>query len=68
MEDKTIDLSIGREPTDDVWQAIFTQRAIRYWQQKPVPRESLEKVIKAGSKAPSGSNEQPWVFLVADGN
>jgi nitroreductase len=45
---------------------MFTQRAIRYWQEKPVPRELLEKVVEAGSKAPSGSNTQPWVFVVVD--
>jgi nitroreductase len=57
---------VGREPTNDVWEAMFTQRAIRYWQDKPVPRDLLEKVIAAASKAPSGSNTQPWVFVVVD--
>jgi len=56
----------GREPTDDLWQAMFTQRAIRYWEDRPVPRELLERVIQAASKAPSGSNSQPWVFVVVD--
>jgi nitroreductase len=60
------DLPAGREPTDDLWQAIYTQRAIRYWQDRPVPRELLERVVEAGSKAPSGSNLQPWVFVVVD--
>lgn len=59
-------LPVGKEPTNDIWEAMFTQRAIRYWQDKPVPRELLEKVITAASKAPSGSNTQPWVFVVID--
>ncbi|MFP6837767.1 MAG: nitroreductase family protein [Pseudomonadales bacterium] len=59
-------LPVGREPTDDVWDAMFTQRAIRYWQDTPVPRDLLEKVIAAASKAPSGSNTQPWIFVVVD--
>jgi hypothetical protein len=33
------ELSVGREPTDDIWESMYTQRAIRYWQQRPVPRE-----------------------------
>ena len=45
---------------------MFTQRAIRYWQDKPVPRDLLEKVIAAAAKAPSGSNTQPWIFVVVD--
>lgn len=30
-------------------------------------REDIEKIIKAGTLAPSGSNSQPWKFLVKDG-
>lgn len=56
----------GKEPTDDIWEAMFSQRAIRYWQDRPVPRELLEKVIAAAAKAPSGTNTQPWVFVIAD--
>lgn len=56
----------SKEPTDNLWEAIYTQRAIRYWQDTPVPRDMLEKVIEAGSKAPSGSNGQPWRFMVID--
>ena len=52
MSDRS-ELPVGREPTDDVWEAMFTQRAIRYWQDKPVPRELLEQVVRAASKAPS---------------
>jgi len=55
-----------REPTDDVWEVLFTQRAIRYWQDKPVPRALLEQVISAASQAPSGENSQPWIFIVVD--
>ena len=62
----TIQQSTNRAPTDDLWQAIYTQRAIRYWENRPVPRDLLEKVVAAASKAPSGSNAQPWVFVVAD--
>ncbi len=58
--------TVGREPTDDIWKAMYTQRAIRYWQDKPVPRDLLKQVIEAASKAPSGSNTQPWVFVVVD--
>ncbi|TDJ40718.1 MAG: hypothetical protein E2O54_07105 [Gammaproteobacteria bacterium] len=65
-EKQDTDLPVGRDPTDDLWDAMFTQRAIRYWQDKPVPRELLEKVVQAAAKAPSGSNTQPWVFVVVD--
>ncbi|MBH80164.1 MAG: hypothetical protein CMQ49_06615 [Gammaproteobacteria bacterium] len=60
------DLPVGQAPTENVWEAMYTQRAIRYWLDKPIPREVLEQVIEAASKAPSGSNLQPWVFIVID--
>ena len=63
---KKADLPRGQEPTNNIWEVIYTQRAIRYWQSKKVPRGLLEQVIEAGSKAPSGSNLQPWIFLVID--
>jgi len=53
-------------PTDSLFEAIYTQRAIRYWEDRQVPREMLEEVVQAGSKAPSGSNTQPWMFVVVD--
>ena len=46
---KKADLPHGQEPTNNIWEVIYTQRAIRYWQSKKVPRELLEQVIEAGS-------------------
>ncbi|MBC10198.1 MAG: hypothetical protein CMQ39_08550 [Gammaproteobacteria bacterium] len=55
-----------RLEVNDIWEVMFTQRAIRYWVEEPVSRELIERVIEAASKAPSGSNHQPWIFVVAD--
>ena len=30
----------------------------------PIPREDLEKIVDAGRLAASGSNQQPWDFIV----
>ena len=57
------EFSTSRSGTDDIWEVIYTQRAIRYWEDKPVPRYLLERVVEAGSKAPSGTNSQPWIFM-----
>ena len=65
MIDKAV-LPHNQAPTDDIWEALFTQRAIRYWQDKPVPRALLAQVISAASQAPSGENSQPWIFVVVD--
>ena len=54
----------ARSGTNDIWEAIYTQRAIRRWKDEPVPDDLIWKVIEAGTKAPSGSNLQPWRFVV----
>ena len=50
--------------TTDIYEVMQTQRAIRRWTDEPVPRDVIERVVQAACWAPSGSNLQPWGFLV----
>jgi nitroreductase len=54
----------NRAGTDDLWEALYTTRAIRYFKPDPVPQELIWKVIEAATRAPSGTNSQPWGFVV----
>ena len=54
----------NRSGTNDLFDAIYTQRAIRKFRPDPVPRDLLWRVVEAATKAPSGTNRQPWRFLV----
>ena len=47
-----------------LFEAIYSQRAIRHLKPDPVPEELIRKLIEAATKAPSGGNSQPWKFLV----
>lgn len=49
-----------------LFEALYTQRAIRSYKHEPVPRDVIAKIIEAGTKAPSGGNSQPWAFVVVD--
>jgi nitroreductase len=49
-----------------LFEAMFTQRAIRRFKADPVPREMVARVLEAATKAPSGGNTQPWAFVVID--
>ena len=49
----------------DVYKAIGKRRTIRSFKQS-ASEEQLRKLLLAGSKAPSGSNVQPWEFIVID--
>ena len=47
----------------DVFEAIQERRSIRSYQDKPVPRVLLEKILEAGRLAPSAKNFEPWHFI-----
>ena len=47
-----------------LFEAIYSQRAIRKFKREPVPEGLVHKVIEAATKAPSSLNSQPWRFLV----
>ena len=51
-------------PSFDLFVAIHTQRAIRYFKPDPVPDELVREVLQAAIRAPSGGNRQPWAFLI----
>ncbi|MEX0828043.1 MAG: nitroreductase family protein, partial [Haliea sp.] len=47
---------------------LFTRRrSTRWYQNKPVPDELIQKTIEAASLAPSACNRQPFHFVVANG-
>ena len=48
----------------DVYEAIRQRYSVRAYQEKPVEAETLRRVLEAGRLAPSGSNSQPWRFVV----
>ncbi len=47
-----------------LFEAIYSQRAIRRLKPDPVPDELIRKLVEAAIKAPSGGNRQPWAFVV----
>ncbi len=49
----------------DVYKAIEKRRTIRTFKQG-VSEEQLRRLLLAGVKAPSGSNVQPWEFIIID--
>jgi nitroreductase len=47
----------------DVFEAVQERKSIRTYQDKPVPREKLERILEAGRLAPSARNVEPWHFI-----
>ncbi|MBQ9330201.1 MAG: nitroreductase family protein [Oscillibacter sp.] len=47
----------------ELTQAILSRRSVRQYQDRPVPREELEALLRAACWAPSAENAQPWYFV-----
>lgn len=43
---------------------ISTRRSVRSFLPEPVTEEALQTILQATVQAPSGSNAQPWAFVV----
>ncbi len=48
----------------DALEAIRKRRSVRKYTGAPIPRQDLETIVDAGRLAASGSNAQPWDFIV----
>ena len=48
----------------DLLETIKTRRSVRNYTGDPIPREDLETIVESARLAPSGSNQQPWEFIV----
>jgi nitroreductase len=60
------DLATTPLPSDVVGllEGMSTTRAIRRYRDEPVPADVLRAIVFAATRAPSGSNRQPFRFLV----
>jgi nitroreductase len=47
-----------------LFEALYTNRAIRRFRPDPIPDSVISKIIEAATQAPNGSNQQWWRFLV----
>jgi nitroreductase len=63
--------TIRAEPTPQstaaVDEAITSRRSIRAFLPTGVPRETVEDILRVASRAPSGTNTQPWKVTVLTG-
>jgi nitroreductase len=55
------------EQTAAVDAAITSRRSIRAFLPTPVPRETVSQILQVASRAPSGTNTQPWQVQVLTG-
>lgn len=61
-------MTITPESIAAVDAAITSRRSLRAFLPTPVPRETIEQILAVASRAPSGTNTQPWQVHVLTGN
>jgi nitroreductase len=59
--------AVSPATTAAVDEAITSRRSIRAYLPEPVPQETLEAILGVASRAPSGTNTQPWKVHVFSG-
>jgi nitroreductase len=50
----------------DVYEALYTTRAMRRVRPDPIPADVQARILDAAIRAPSGGNSQNWRFLLVD--
>ncbi len=50
----------------DVYEALYTTRAMRRVKADPVPLDVQARILDAAVRAPSGGNNQNWRFMLVD--
>lgn len=50
----------------DIYEALYTTRAMRGLRPDPVPLDVQARILDAAIRAPSGSNQQHWRFIFVD--
>jgi nitroreductase len=47
-----------------VFDAIYSLRAMRVYEDRPIPADVMDQIVQAGTMACSSGNTQPWEFVV----
>jgi len=55
---------LPKEDEVDTLEAIRNRRSIRRYKNRAIPKDDLETIVDAGRLAATGSNRQPWDFVV----
>ncbi|WP_218972154.1 flavin reductase [Labilibaculum filiforme] len=49
---------------NETLEVIHNRKSVRHFTNRPVSKEQIETLLKAGMAAPTAVNRQPWVFYV----
>lgn len=50
--------------SSDYYNFLNSRRSVREFDDKDIPQEVIENIVRTASSAPSGAHKQPWQFVV----
>ena len=53
-------------PSNPVIDCLMNHRSIRKFKHEPIPEETIETILRAGTRAATGGRIQPYAFIVLD--
>lgn len=59
--------AIHQEPPMELLKAIQERKSFRAFKSDPIPKETIQEILKLAIQAPSAINLQPWEFIVVTG-
>jgi len=59
-------LATEPEPDMALVQAVRSRRTVRSYQDAPVPREQIERLLRESTHAPSATNRRGWRFILIE--
>lgn len=63
----SLNANVSAVSAQAVDEAIESRQSMREFLPKPVPRETIARILDVASRAPSGTNTQPWKTYVLQG-
>jgi nitroreductase len=48
----------------ETWDTLRSRRNVRAYEDRPIAREDLDRILEAGRRSPSSMNQQAWDFVV----
>lgn len=48
----------------NAWDAVRARRDVRDFEDRPIPDEDLDRILEAGRRSPSSTNQQAWDFVI----
>ena len=55
-----------KERTKSFYELMNKRRSIRFFSDKPIPKDVMENIVLTAGTSPSGAHTEPWTYVVVN--